>query len=302
MNESIKKFAKSLGFNLVSILPAKAFHDDEKYLYDWINNGYAADLDYMKKDPEKRIDPKKSLPGAKSVICLALNYYQENKSEESNGKVARYAWGKDYHSVVEKKLKKLRRFIIENSGEKITEKNFKLYCDAGPFLERANAVFGGLGFIGKNTALITKDYGSWVFLAEIITTLELEYDRPVNLKMSCGTCTKCIDACPAKAIIKPYVVDANKCISYRTIEKKGDVGGDTCGYVFGCDICQEVCPHNCRAKETEVEEFTNHRAGPNLNYDEIMNMTEEEFNEKYKGSPIKRAGLKKLKSTFKNMV
>lgn len=302
MDEDIKKFAKSLGFHLVSIVPAEGVKKDEKYLNDWIEHGFAADLEYMKRDVDRRADPSKSLSGAKSVICLAMNYYQDREDDVQNGKVARYAWGKDYHSVIEKKLKKLRQFIIGNSPKNLTKKDFKLYCDAGPILERAYAIKAGLGFIGKNTTLITKDYGSWVFLAEIITTLKLKYDEPINQKMSCGTCTKCIDACPTKALRKPYTVDTSKCISYQTIEKKGDISVGVNGNVFGCDICQEVCPHNCRAKQTDIKEFLDHRAGPNLNAEKIKNMNEEKFAEKYKGSPIKRAGLKKLKNTFKNMV
>jgi epoxyqueuosine reductase len=302
MNEEIKKFAYKLGFHLVSIIPAEPTKEDGKYLNDWIDSGFAADLEYMKKDVSRRSDPSKSLPEAKSIICLGMNYYQKREDSSSDLKVARYAWGKDYHSVVEKKLKKLRTFIIENCSSNLSKKDFKLYSDAGPILERAYAARASLGFIGKNTTLITKEYGSWVFLAEIITTLELKYDERVTSKISCGTCTRCIDACPVKALSKPYTVDANKCISYQTIEKKGPVDINTSGNVFGCDICQEVCPHNCRAKQTDIEEFTNHRAGPNLNHEEILNMTEEEFAEKYKGSPIKRAGLKKLKSTIKNML
>jgi epoxyqueuosine reductase len=163
-------------------------------------------------------------------------------------------------------------------------------------LERGFAAKAGLGFIGKNTTLITQKFGSWVFLSEIITTLELPYDKPKKQFASCGTCTKCIDACPTKALIKPYVLDARKCISYLTIESKKEIQpelkeklGDK---IFGCDICQEVCPHNCKAKQTDIEEFLSHRAGPYLNLNEIKNMTKDEFNEKYKGSPIKRAGLK----------
>lgn len=301
MNEDIKKFAKSLGFHLVSIIPSLCLNEEEKYLNDWIKKGYAAELEYMKKNADRRGDPRENLQNAKSIICLAMNYYQPRK-RSGGGKVARYAWGKDYHNVIEKKLKKIRNFIIENADENLTKKDFKLYNDAGPLLERAYAAKSGLGFIGKNSSLITKDFGSWVLLSEIITTLKLPYDKPKTLPMSCGSCTKCIDACPAKAIVAPYTIDASKCISYQTIEKKGDVTGDTNGYVFGCDICQEVCPHNCRSKKTDISEFLDHRAGENLNLKELESMTESEFAEKYKGSPIKRAGLKKLKNTLKNMV
>lgn len=287
----IKEFAKSLGFHLVKVIPAYPLAEDRKYFNEWLKHGYSADLEYMKK----RSDLNEILPGAKSVICLGMNYYQQlpEKMPKNAGRVARYAWGKDYHTVIEKKLKKIRQFIIEKNGN-ARKTDFKLYVDAGPILERAYAAKAGLGFIGKNTTLITKEYGSWVFLSEIITTLELDYDKPGNIQGSCGSCTRCMEACPTKAIVKPYELDARRCISYQTIENKGEIPeeikknmGDR---VLGCDICQEVCPHNCRAKQTDVDEFLKHRAGPFIE----KPLTEDEFNEKYAGSPLKRAGLKAI--------
>jgi epoxyqueuosine reductase len=175
--------------------------------------------------------------------------------------------------------------------------------DAGPILERAYAVKAGFGFIGKNTTLITRDFGSWVFLAEIITTLDLEPDTvDQNFKGECGSCDLCIKACPTGALTSAYQLDARKCISYQTIENKGKLAVDTQDRAFGCDICQEVCPHNCRAQSTTAPEFTNHIAGPKLNPQEIENLTEAEFKQKFQGSPLKRAGLKNLKRNIKNMV
>ncbi len=305
MDKHIKQYARSLGFNMVGITPAAPLEQEKEHFDTWLAKGYEADLAYMKKHIARRTDACQSLPGAKSVICLAMNYYQNRDNQagdEFQAKVARYAWGKDYHIIIEKKLKKIRRFIIANAEIALTKKDFKLYCDAGPILERAYATKAGLGFIGKNTMLITPRYGSWVFLAEIITTLALPYDKPFDGGMSCGNCTRCMDACPAKAIVSPYRIDANKCIAYRTIEKKGPVEGDTHDFVFGCDICQEVCPHNCRARQTENNDFLKHRAGQSLNVKSILEMDEKEFKKAYPASPIKRAGLKKLKNTLRTMV
>lgn len=299
MNNEIKEFAKELGFDLVRIIKAEPLSKDSLYLKKWLDLGYEGDMAYMSRDSNSRANPQKILPGAKSIICLAMNYYQ--KGAQSDFKVARYAFGKDYHKVIEKKLKKLRRFIIEKTDA--TKKDFKLYSDAGPFLERAFAAKAGLGFIGKNTTLITPEFGSWVFLAEIITTLELESD-PLLQKFTggCGSCTRCIDACPTKALTKPYTLDARKCISYQTIENKGELTVNIKDRAFGCDICQEVCPHNCRAKITKLPEFSNHIAGPGLDPNEINKMSQQEFDKKFAGSPLKRAGLNNLKRNIKNMI
>ncbi len=305
MDKHIKQYARSLGFHMVGITPATPLEEEKQHLDMWLMKGYEADLEYMKKNAARRTDACKSLPEAKSIICLAMNYYQnrdDQSADEKEAKVARYAWGKDYHNVIEKQLKKIRRFIIANADEPSTNKDFKLYCDAGPILERAYAARAGLGFVGKNTMLITPRYGSWVFLSEIITTLDLPYDKPFNGGMGCGDCTRCIDSCPAKAIISPYRIDANKCIAYQTIEKKGQVEGKTHDFVFGCDICQEVCPHNCRAQQTDTKDFLKHRAGQSLNVKRILAMNEKEFAKAYPASPIKRAGLKKLKNTLRTMV
>lgn len=304
-NLKIESFARGLGFHLVSVMPPFPLKDDKKYFDDWIKNGYEADLDYMRNTAEERAEPEMLLPGVKSIICLAMNYYQPftNKPKWKYGKVARYAWGKDYHNVIGKKLKKIRNFIIEKSEGELTKKDFRLFCDAGPILERACALKAGFGFIGKNGMLITKEYGSWVFLAEILVRAKLKYSKISKPKgLSCGSCTKCMDACPANAIIKPHVIDAKKCISYQTIENKKkiprNIGKNLNNWIFGCDICQEVCPHNSRSKKTNVPEFLNHRAGPYINLEELLKMKEGEFNKKYAGSPLKRAGLKKLKETL----
>ncbi|MFC1810149.1 tRNA epoxyqueuosine(34) reductase QueG [Patescibacteria group bacterium] len=302
MHKEIKNFALKLGFDLVRIIPAKPLATEAKHLKDWLQQGFDADMEYMEKNSQARTDPQKILPGAKSIICLGMNYYQKGAGN-ADCKVARYAFGKDYHKVFEKKLKKIRQFIIEKSQATATKQDFKLYSDAGPVLERGFAVKAGLGFIGKNTTLINKDFGSWIFLAEIITTLKFGPFKVLrDFHGECGSCEKCINACPTKALNKPYELDARKCISYQTIENKGELTVDIKDRAFGCDICQEVCPHNCRAKQTEIPEFTNHIAGPSLNPQEIASMTEEEFKRRFAGSPLKRAGLKGLKRNIQNML
>jgi epoxyqueuosine reductase len=307
LSEQIRNYAYSLGFSIVKIIPADPSFEDGKYFEEWLKNDYAGELEYMKKTPEKRFYPEKILPGAKSIICFAMNYYQPLPCPDNPefGRVARYAWGKDYHSVIEKKLKKIRKYILENTEAKI--QNFKLYTDAGPFLERSYAAKARTGFIGKNTALITKDFGSWVLLSEIITTLKLDYDFSDKKYFGeCGECTKCIDSCPTKAIIKPYLIDARRCISYQTIENKKEIHPEIMkkmgNRIFGCDICQEVCPHNCRAKTTTIPEFLSHIAGPYINPVEIINLDEDQFKEKYKGSPIKRPGYKGITRNIKHML
>jgi epoxyqueuosine reductase len=306
---NIESFAKKLGFHLVRVIPYSLPETDARNYKNWLEKGYAGGLEYMKNSPDKRTDARKVLPEVKGVICLAMNYYQSfpDTPDYDCGKVARYAWGKDYHRVIEKKLKKIRKYIIDESGGKLNKRDFKLYVDAGPILERAYARKAGFGFTGKNSTLITKKYGSWVFLAEILVAAELEYSKILDETkgLSCGSCTRCMDACPAKAIVKPYTVDVKKCISYQTIENRKEippgagVRENLNKWIFGCDICQQVCPHNCRALETDIPEFLNHIAGPYVNLNELQKMDLTKFNEKFAGSPLKRAGLKKLKQTSK---
>ena len=220
-------------------------------------------MDYMKRDPGRRAHPEQILPSAKTVISLAINYFhpEDRKPDESiHGKVAKYAYGKDYHRVIEKKLKKLSRFIVETAGEGAQT---KYYVDTGPILEKAFAQNAGLGFFGKNTNIITRGFGSWVFLASIITNLKLETDAPHT--GSCGSCRICIDACPTDALLGNYTIDARKCISYITIESKEEIPQELKKrmgeWVFGCDICQDVCPYNHWAKETRHSEFREKKAG-----------------------------------------
>ena len=245
-------------------------------------------MDYMRRDPRRRADPAKVLPSAKTVISLAVNYFHPEDPKPTHGslgKVAKYAYGRDYHRIIEKKLKKLTRFVAECGG---AGTQVKSYVDTGPVLEKAFAAQAGLGFFGKNTNIITRGYGSWVFLASLITNLELNSDAPHT--GSCGSCRLCIDACPTDALLGDYTLDARRCISYLTIESREETPlelkegmGE---WSFGCDICQDVCPYNFRAKTTRHPElYPEKRAGTWIDLENV---------EIRPGSPLKRA--KKIKS------
>lgn len=299
----IINFALSKGFDLVKIAPAKLEQKHVVAFNEWLDKGYEADMAYMRKK-ELREDIKKILPKAKAVICLATNYYYENSSLKSgHGRVARYAYGRDYHKVISRKLKEVEIFIKELTPYAET----KSYVDTGPVLERAYAEASGIGFFGKNSLIITKEFGSYVFLSEIITTLNLPSDQKILQKTNnsfagCGGCKKCIDACPTGAIIAPGVIDSSKCISYLTIENKKGIPKKLAAIIkkarllYGCDICQEVCPHNKRARITTHFEFKNPRlAGDQLPLKKIISFkTDTEFLATFAGSAVMRAKRKGL--------
>ena len=257
---------------------------------------------WLERDPARRIDPQEILPEARSVIVVAKNYYTpvEHSSDPAHGKVSRYAWGRDYHRILPKKLKKLHRLILEQIDPEV--KN-RWYVDAGPPMEKAWAVRAGLGWMGKHTNVITRTHGSWVFLGVMFTSLELEPDDPIP--DFCGSCTRCIDACPTDAITAPYELDARRCISYLTIELPGDQPipaehrEQMEGWVFGCDICQDVCPWNKFEKPTDEADFLPRPGRLELTAEEIAAMTPEEFMERFQGSPIMRAKLGGLKRSSK---
>lgn len=324
--EQIKSHALSLGFDLVGFSQIKADSAAYAHYEKWLEKGNAGDLTYMseKERVEKRRTAKSLLPNAKTVISLAVNYYHaQSPLPRDHGRVAMYAYGRDYHKVIGKKLKELEKFIQNFSSNTLS------YVDTGPILERTFAVQAGLGFIGKNTTLITPEFGSFVFLAEIITDLEIEkstrvattqfcqkdkspsgYTVPVRRKLpliSCGSCTRCIDACPTKALNKTFL-NAKKCIAYNTIEHKAPLSKiptvlrkamKQSKYIFGCDICQLVCPHNCRAKES-VFGKSQKIAGDSLSLEKIAAIkSDEEFLKLFAGSPLMRAKLKSLKRNAK---
>lgn len=302
LSQEIKDFAHSLGFDPVKIVRAERLDDAGSYYESWLAKGYGADMEYLKKDSEKRYTPEKMLPGAKSIIMLGLNYYKKDREFRQNFRIAKYAQGRDYHKVITAKLKKFGKFLEEISGT--PHSHFtplsKSYVDFGPVMERAYAERASIGFIGKNACVITRDYGSYIFLSEIITTLDLTPDEPTKWQGKCGTCTKCVDICPTKAIKSDRTIDSNLCISYLTIENRGAIPEELRpkigNWLFGCDLCQDICPHNVRAQSTRVEDFQNIPVGlENISLSQILSIeTDDEFIRLFAGTPImrtKRRGL-----------
>jgi epoxyqueuosine reductase len=285
----IKKRAFELGFHKVGIAPAGPLGEEARGLEEWLSRGYHATMGWMEGARERRIDPRMIVPGAKSLVSVAINYFTpvEHTDLPSRGKVSRYAWGDDYHEIVASRLDELLAFIKSRSPGAVG----KVYVDTGPVMEKAWAQRAGVGWLGKHTNIITEEYGSWVFLGEIILDLELEYDLPAIDR--CGSCTLCIEACPTQAIVEPYVVDSNLCISYLTIEHRGPVtpelGDKFEGWIYGCDICQDVCPWNTKfSKPADLKEFQPREQNIAPDLREVAALSQEEFSARYRKSPMKR--------------
>lgn len=294
LSRVIKESAISLGFDACGICRAEMVADKEKeYFNDWLRQSYQAGMDYMSHYQDIRLDPTLLVENAKSVICVALNYYPEKKQPPENPQIAYYAYGKDYHDVMRQKLHQLLN-DIKTTDPTI---NGRVFCDTAPLLERYWAAKSGIGFIGKNSMLIIPQKGSFFFLGEIIIDKTLEYDSPI--KASCGNCTRCIDTCPTKAIKNPYIIDSNKCISYQTIENRDAIDPqiipDLNNCVYGCDICQNACPWNKFAIPHQNVGFSPSDDLLNLDYERLNNLTEEEYKRIFKGSAVKRAKYKGLK-------
>lgn len=304
-SSEIKQIAYESGFDLCGIAAAENIPEAKARLESWIEQGLHGEMHWIARNTERRTDLHQLLSGVQSVIMLGLNYYQPNSepTPPNHGRVSRYARGRDYHSVIEEKSKRMIEAIQSVLPKDHTEK-FLTYVDYGPFLERPYAVKAGLGYIGKNSMLINKEYGSWVFLAEILTTLVLEPDDQHAVNHGrCGDCRRCIEACPTGAIVKEGMIDANKCISYLTIERPSSISetlaaamGDL---MFGCDICQEVCPHNGRSILTKNTEFLPESgAGEFLDTTKILAMqSEEDFKAKFTGTPLTRPKLVNMQRT-----
>jgi len=291
----IKQEATRLGFSYAGISKAEFLNKESQQLEGWLNKGMHGKMSYMQNHFDKRTDPTLLVPGAKSVISLMYNYYTEKKQRQSDApKISMYALGKDYHKVVKKKLKVLLKYIQNSIGEV----DGRAFVDSAPVLEKAWAAKSGIGWIGKNTNIIHPKSGSYFFLAELILDLELEHDGPI--KDYCGSCTACIDACPTDAIVKPYVVDGSKCISYFTIELKDEVipnemKGKFENWAFGCDICQEVCPWNSFSTRHDEQNFEPPEEMLNMTKREWQEITEEVFENLFRHSPLKRTKFKGLK-------
>jgi epoxyqueuosine reductase len=296
ISESIKRAAIDIGFDLVGIAPVGQFHE-LKYFPDWIAAGHHGEMRYLESRTEsgelKRSSIEKAAPWARSVVVCALNYnteqpYSVEPHDESRGWISRYAWGdRDYHDVI---LPKLR--ALEERVRGVVSEDLRMwsYVDTGPVVERVLAQYAGIGWVGKNTCIINQQLGSWLFLGVILTSLELQADLPVSDR--CGTCTRCLDACPTNAFVEAYKMDASKCISYLTIEKRGAIPEDLREgmgrQVFGCDICQDVCPWNSKAAVTSTSAFQPGDETVNPDLQDLAMISDEDFRRRFRNSPVKR--------------
>ena len=314
LKKLLKDKAAALGFLKTGFAKVETLTNESEHFQKWVSLGYDADMNWIGRNYEKRKDVRVILPEAKTVISLAYNYYTPFEHESGKPKISRYAWGKDYHKIIKKKLKELAKFIEElgsTSSTKNSESTItKYYIDDGPVMDKAWAVRAGIGWLGKHTNVIDPENGSWIFLSEIITNLEFDmYDEPIE--DMCGKCRLCIDACPTGAIVDDYQLDANLCISYQTIENHGEIPWNISlhSWVFGCDTCQDVCPFNANPLSTDDTSFypkeslyvsplrnegaglpavATAQAGGFKSKSELEAITEEEFNTIFPDSPIKR--------------
>ena len=288
LTQKIKSHALELGFAEVGIARAEALTEEGKHLGEWLNRGFHGTMDWMERNFEKRVDPRTIVPNAKAVVCVAMNYYVNvrHSDDRSAGKISRYAWGDDYHIIVTERLRQLLAYIQEQEPGV----NGKLYVDTGPVMDKAWAVRSGIGWLGKHTNVITKEFGSWVFLGEIILDVELEHDEPIA--DFCGSCTACIEACPTGAITEPYLLDSNKCLSYLTIEHREpfppELASHLQNWVYGCDICQDVCPWNKFQQQTSEQAFQPRAWNVAPQLTDLAEMDTGEFAGRFRKSAMKR--------------
>ena len=301
LTEEIRTWGKELGFISVGFAKAEPLIKEGLNLSNWLRRKYNGTMGWLEKNDKERKNPFTIMPNAKSVIVCAINYYQsETSATGANGKISKYAWGDDYHNVIKSRLKDLWKLITSRQPDAL---GF-IEVDSGPVMEKAWAERAGIGWQGKHSIILNKEYGSWFFLGIIITDIELFYDSPVE--NMCGACTLCVDACPTRAIVVPYVLDASRCISYFTIEHRGVVDKEVSdrfdNWIFGCDICQNVCPWNQKnAKISNVHGFVPRGYSDGVEYDTILSMNEEEFNQLFDNSPIKRRKLEGLQENVRNV-
>jgi epoxyqueuosine reductase len=298
--ESIKTKAKDLGFLDCAIIPADILAEEEEHFKNWLKAGMHGEMGYMARNIEKRLDPRLLFENAKTVIVVLQNYFPQKTQKNPDAPVlSKYAYGTDYHFVMKEKLRKLLAFIQEQTGPC----NARPFVDSAPVLERTWARRAGLGWVGKNSNLISVEHGSFFFIGELILDIELPYDQPKQVADHCGTCTRCIDACPTKAIVANRAVDARKCISYQTIELKDELDKNLKGQfenrIFGCDICQDVCPWNLKSNPHDEASFQPHPKLLELSKNDWHTMEKPVFNELFKNSAVKRAGFKGLKRNLK---
>jgi epoxyqueuosine reductase len=291
--ENIKDRALFEGFNKVGIVGAESLEDEGRRLKEWLARGHHGEMSWMARDVHKRISPREIFPAARSVVVGAVNYFTPHQHQENSttGKVSRYAWGDDYHDVVKGKLSSLLSWIKEQEPGA----EGKICIDIQPTMDKAWAVRAGLGWLGKHSNVITPEYGSWIFIGELFLNLDLELDSE-PMEDHCGTCTLCIDACPTTAITEPYVVDSNKCISYVTIELRApelpdEIQSKLSGWLYGCDICQDVCPWNRFEEATAEMRFGPREGNADADLRKILELTPETYAKRFHGSAMKRAKL-----------
>jgi epoxyqueuosine reductase len=303
-SERIKERALAEGFHKVGIVRAEALTAERERLQEWLRRGFHGEMRWMERDPEQRADPRLLFAEARSVVVVALNYYTPHKHADApgTGKISRYAWGDDYHEAVGSRLKSLLAWI----KQEWPEAEGKTCVDTSPMMDKVWAERAGLGWIGKHTNLITRDYGSWVFIGELLLNLELEAEGE-RTEDHCGTCTLCIEACPTGAITEAYVVDSNKCISYATIELRApeipaEVAAKLDGWLYGCDVCQDVCPWNRFEKETNEQRFEPRPGNIAPGLPEILQLTPDTYAARFRRSTIKRAKLNGLQRNARALV
>ena len=298
-SEQIRKIARTLGFDQCGISKAEKLDEDARRLEQWLNNGYQGSMQYMERNFDLRVDPTLLVPGARSVITLLYNYFPATPESNTDLRISKYAYGQDYHTVIRNKLKEFLNILHDEIGEVVG----RGFVDSAPVLERSWAKRSGLGWIGKNGNLINKRQGSFLFIATLITDLELEPDPPITTD-HCGTCTRCIDACPTQAILPGPTIDGSKCISYFTIELKEkliptEMKGKFDGWLFGCDTCQDVCPWNRFSRPTQEPSFEPIPGVLNLTSRDWEALSEETFQELFRDSPIRRTGWEGIRRNLK---
>jgi epoxyqueuosine reductase len=293
LSDEIKAKAAEIGIHRIGIVPAEPLTSEGERLNEWLARGFHGEMAWMARETDKRTDPRLLFPDARSVIVAAINYYTRHEHEQNaeSGKLSRYSWGDDYHDVVREKLSELLGWI-KTRGPSVEG---KICVDTSPMMDKAWAVRAGLGWLGKHSNLITKEIGSWVFIGEILLNRELEYDTQ-TVEDHCGTCTACIDACPTDAIVEPYVVDSRKCISYATIELRdetlqGEIAANLNGWLYGCDICQDVCPWNRFETPSDESRFEPRDGETAIDLKAVSQLTPEIYAERFRRTAIKRAKL-----------
>jgi epoxyqueuosine reductase len=310
----IKNRALQLGFQRVGIVRAEALNQEDARLQQWLGRGFHGEMKWMEREPQQRTDPRRIFPAAHSVIVVALNYYTSHQHQVSTarvsewdhatpitGKVSRYAWGDDYHEIAGDKLHEL----LSWTKAKWQQTEGKVCVDIQPMMDKAWAVRAGLGWIGKHTNVITEEYGSWVFIGELLLNLELAYDE-TQVADQCGSCTLCIDACPTGAIVEPYVLNSNLCISHATIESRAphiadEVATNLEGWLYGCDICQDVCPWNQMTSETTESRFEPRAGNVDASLADVLQLTPEAYAARFRRSAMKRAKLSGLQRNARTL-